>query len=109
MAAGYFDVDGTLVTTNLVHPTLFYMLNQPTPLHSFMKLAVGLAKAPWMLLAEAQDRRIFNEVLFTSFEGMSEDRLVSLAEEAFDKVIKPALFKGAKDLVKVSRDKGHDV
>jgi len=27
-----FDVDGTLVTTNLVHPTVFYMLNQPTPL-----------------------------------------------------------------------------
>jgi hypothetical protein len=26
MAASYFDVDGTLVTTNLVHPTLFYML-----------------------------------------------------------------------------------
>jgi hypothetical protein len=34
MPASYFDVDGTLVTTNLVHPTLFYMLNQPTPLHS---------------------------------------------------------------------------
>src|SRR3954470_24646303 len=108
MAASYFDVDGTLVTTNLVHPTLFYMMNQPTPLHSLGKLARGLAKAPWMALAEAQDRRIFNEVLFTSFEGTSEDRLLSLAEEAFDKVIKPNLYKNAADLVKVSRDKGHD-
>jgi len=24
MAASYFDVDGTLVSTNLVHPTLFW-------------------------------------------------------------------------------------
>lgn len=109
MAASYFDVDGTLVSTNLVHPTLFYMLNQPTPLHSLAALARGLAKAPWMALAESRDRRLFNEVLFTSFGGMSEDRLLSLAGEAFDKVIKPNLFKGAKDLVKVSRDKGHDV
>ncbi len=109
MAAAYFDVDGTLVTTNLVHPTLFYMMNQPTPFHSLAKIARGLMKAPWMVLAEAQDRRVFNEVLFTSFEGTSEDRLLCLAEEAFDTIIKPALYKGAKDLVKMSRDKGHDV
>jgi HAD superfamily hydrolase (TIGR01490 family) len=109
MAASYFDVDGTLVTTNLVHPTLFYMMNQPTPLHSLATLARGLARAPWMALAEKRDRRLFNEILFTSFGGMSEDRLLSLAGEAFDKVIKPNLYKGAKDLVKLSRDKGHDV
>jgi hypothetical protein len=75
MAASYFDVDGTLVTTNLVHPTLFYMLNQPTPLHSFAKLGRALVKSPWMALAEARDRRMFNELLFSSYEGVSEDRL----------------------------------
>lgn len=109
MAASYFDVDGTLVTTNLVHPTLFYMLNQPTPLHSMGKVLRGVARAPWLALAEAQDRRIFNEMLFMAYEGTSEDRLLSLADEAFDRVIKPNLYKGARDLVKSCRDKGHDV
>jgi len=109
MAASYFDVDGTLVTTNLVHPTLFYLLNQPTPLHSFVKLGRALAKAPWMAMAEARDRRLFNELLFTSYEGVSEDRLVALAGETFDKVMKPKLYPGAKDLVQTSLDKGHDV
>src|SRR6185436_16146962 len=99
MAASYFDVDGTLVTTNLVHPTVFYLLNQPTPLHSLAKLGRALAKAPWMALAEVRDRRLFNELLFSSFEGVSEDRLLSLAEEAFDTVVKPNLYPGAKDLV----------
>lgn len=109
MAASYFDVDGTLVTTNLVHPTLFYMLNQPTPLHSFAKLGRALVKAPWMVVAETRDRRIFNELLFTSFEGVSEDRLLLLAEEAFDKIIKPAIYPGARDLIRTSLDKGHEV
>jgi len=109
MAASYFDVDGTLVTTNLVHPTFFYLLNQPTPLHSVAKLGRALFKAPWMALAETRDRRLFNELLFTSYEGLSEDRLLSLAEEAFETVMKPKLYPGAKDLVQVSRDKGHDV
>ncbi len=109
MAASYFDVDGTLVKTNLVHPTVFYMLNQPTPLHSLVKLGRALAKAPWMALAEVQDRRLFNELLFSSFEGVSEDRLLALAEETFDTVIKPNIYPGAKDLVQTSLDKGHDV
>ncbi|EYF06560.1 Phosphoserine phosphatase [Chondromyces apiculatus DSM 436] len=109
MPASYFDVDGTLITTNLVHPTLFYMLNQPTPLHSVAKLGRALVKAPWMVLAETRDRRLFNEMLFTSFEGVSEDRLVCLAEETFDKVMKPAILPKARDLVQCSLDKGHDV
>ena len=109
MAASYFDVDGTLVSTNLVHPTLFYLLNQATPLHSAMKLGKAVAKAPWMVLAEMRDRRLFNEMLFSAYEGVSEDRLLSLAEEAFDTVIKPRIYPAAKDFVKASRDKGQDV
>lgn len=109
MPASYFDVDGTLITTNLVHPTLFYMLNQPTPMHSVAKLGRAIVKAPWMVLAEMRDRRIFNELLFTSFEGVSEDRLVCLAEETFEKVMKPAIYPKARDLVRCSLDKGHEV
>ncbi|WP_434044138.1 MULTISPECIES: HAD family hydrolase [Sorangium] len=109
MPASYFDVDGTLVTTNLVHPTVFYMLNQPTPMHSLAKLGRALVKAPWMAMAELQDRRLFNELLFSSFDGVSEDRLMALAEEAFAKVLKPAIYGKARDLVKCSLDKGHDV
>ncbi|HEY4122834.1 MAG TPA: HAD-IB family hydrolase, partial [Byssovorax sp.] len=75
MPASYFDVDGTLVTTNLVHPTMFYLVNQPTPLHSAMKLGRALVNAPRMALAELLDRRLFNELLFASYEGSSEDRL----------------------------------
>ena len=109
MAASYLDVDGTLVTTNLVHPTLFYLQNQPTPLHSLAKMGRALLKAPWMALAEMKDRRLFNEMLFSSFEGVSEDRLLLLAEETFEKVMKPKLYPGARDLVQTSLDKGHEV
>jgi HAD superfamily hydrolase (TIGR01490 family) len=109
MAASYFDVDGTLVSTNLVHPTLFYLVNQATPLHSAMKLGKALTKAPWMALAELRDRRLFNEILFSAYEGMSEDRLLSLGEEAFDRIIKPRIYPAAKDFVRASLDKGQDV
>ncbi|MFO0679129.1 MAG: HAD family phosphatase [Polyangiaceae bacterium] len=109
MAASYFDVDGTLVRTNLVHPTVFYLLNQQSPVQSVAKVARALFGAPRMALAEMQDRRVFNELLFSSYEGTSKDRLHGLADEAFDKVIKPALFPSAKALVSRCRKEGQDV
>ena len=106
MPASYFDVDGTLVTTNLLHPTFFYLLNQQTPVQSAHKLARALWNAPRMALAEMRDRREFNELLFASYEGISEDRLRLLADEAFDKVLRPSLFAGAKELVHRCREQG---
>ncbi|MCS6901321.1 MAG: HAD-IB family hydrolase [Myxococcales bacterium] len=109
MPASYFDVDGTLVKTNLIHPTLFYMVNQATPLQSLGRLMRGLVNAPAMALAELKDRRTFNEILYSLYEGISEDRLLLLAEEAFEKVLKKALYPKARDLVQRCRDEGHDV
>ncbi len=109
VAASYFDVDGTLVRTNLVHPTLYYLLHQRTPFRSFQKLARAALKSPQMVWAEMQDRRLFNEMLFSAYEGISQDRLHVLADDAFESVLKRALYPAARDLVARCRDEGHDV
>jgi len=109
VAACYFDIDGTLVATNLVQPTLFYLANQGTPLQSAMRLGRALLGAPRMAVAELFDRRTFNELLFSTYAGMSEDRLELLGEEAFEKVLLPSLYDSAHGLVEKSLSAGHDV
>jgi HAD superfamily hydrolase (TIGR01490 family) len=109
LPASYFDVDGTLVSTNLVHPTLFYLMNQATPVSTLRKLGRAFLRAPSLVVAELVDRRMFNEMLFASYEGMSEDRLLLLAEEAFEKVIRPSLYRSGKDLIEKSRAAGHEI
>lgn len=109
MAASYFDVDGTLVAGNLIDPTLFYLMNQATPLKTLQRLVRGLAKAPAMALAELLDRRTFNELLYSTYEGMTEDRLFLLADEVFETRILPFLYPAAVDLVQKSRDAGHEI
>jgi len=109
MAASYFDVDGTLVRTNLVHPTVYFMLNQQTPIHSLRRLGRALLRAPAMAIAESRDRRTFNEMIFASYEGMSEDRYLELSREAYAAVMKPHIYAGARDLVRRCRDLGHRV
>jgi HAD superfamily hydrolase (TIGR01490 family) len=109
VTASYFDVDGTLVSTNLVHPTLFYLLNQGTPVQTALRVGRALLKAPAMALSELADRRMFNELLYSSYAGMSEDRLVLLADEVFEKVIRPSIFPAARDLVARNVERGHAV
>ena len=109
MAASYFDVDGTLVSSNLIHPTLYYMLNHQTPLRSLQKLGTALLRAPAMALAELRDRRTFNELLFASYEGFSEDRLIELSYETYEQVMKPKLYAGSRSLVQHSLKLGHVV
>ncbi|HXS17801.1 MAG TPA: HAD-IB family hydrolase, partial [Polyangiaceae bacterium] len=69
MAASYFDVDGTLVKTNLVQPTLYYLRNQGTPLKTLRHVGRALIKAPAMAWAELRDRRTFNELLYSAYAG----------------------------------------
>ncbi len=109
VSASFFDVDGTLLHTNLLHPTLFYLTNQPNPLRSLRALARAVVGGPRMALAEMVDRRRFNELLFANYEGISRDRLLTLADEAFQSVMKSALYPGARDLIQRSRTEGHEV
>jgi HAD superfamily hydrolase (TIGR01490 family) len=109
MAACYFDVDGTLVKTNLVHPTLYYLLHQANPQQSLGKLVGAFLRAPRLLAAELRDRRLFNEELYALYKGTSEDRLLTLADEAYKQVLEPAIYKGARELVSTCKDKGHEV
>jgi HAD superfamily hydrolase (TIGR01490 family) len=109
MVASYFDVDGTLVRTNLVHPLVFYMSNQANPLRSLGRLAKAAVQAPAWLASENVDRGTFNELLFRGYAGMTEDRLLELADEAFDSVIRPNLFKEALSLVDRAKKAGHRV
>lgn len=109
MAACYFDVDGTLVRTNLIQPTLYYLRNQGTPVQTALQLGKALFRAPRMARAELLDRRLFNELLYSAYAGMSEDRLVVLADEVFNNVLRPSFFPAAKSLVEKSKAAGHDL
>jgi HAD superfamily hydrolase (TIGR01490 family) len=109
VAASYFDVDGTLVKTNLVHPTLYYLRNQGTPMKTARHLGRALLKAPAMIAAELRDRRMFNELLYSAYAGVSEDRMEVLSGEVFEDVLKPNLFPYARDLIAQSKRAGQKV
>jgi len=105
-AAAFYDLDGTLIRTNLVHTFAFYARNDQGILRSLGRTAATLAGIPLFIGADLYSRKVFNDLFFKWYRGQSEDRLRFLAGELFEEVIQPAIYPGARELVEKSRSLG---
>jgi HAD superfamily hydrolase (TIGR01490 family) len=105
-AAAFYDLEGTLVSTNLVHTLAFYAKRQQGLWQTAKKSVGTLAKLPLFGLADLYSRNVFNEVFFKSYEGLSYDRLRFFSDELFEEVLKPAIFPGTVDLIAAGKKIG---
>jgi HAD superfamily hydrolase (TIGR01490 family) len=105
-AAAFYDLEGTLVSTNLVHTLGFYAKNQQGLFRTFKKSASTLLSIPIFAATDQYSRKVFNDLFFKRYKGESEDRLRFFAEELFEGVLKPAIFPGAFELIEKSRSLG---
>lgn len=105
--AAFYDVDGTLIKTNVVHAFAFYSLNTGSLVGSATKFAKTIAGIPFFWALDKYSRKAFNDVFYLMYKGLSEDRLLMLSEELFEKVIQPSIYPGAIDLIQKSRAAGN--
>lgn len=104
--AAFYDVDGTLIKTNIVHVFAWYARNQPRPTTSIWSTLKTVASIPAFLVADQLSRKLFNEIFYGYYKGQSEDRLVLLAEELFEEVIKDSIYPRAYALIEEGRRAG---
>ena len=105
-AAAFYDLEGTLMSTNLVHTLGFYARRQQGLWKTIKKSAGTVAKLPMFGITDLYSRNVFNEYFFRSYEGESQDRLRYFSEELFEDVLKPAIFPGTRDLIAQSKKIG---
>ena len=104
--AAFYDLEGTLVSTNLVHTLGFYARNQRTLARSFAKSAATLLSVPLFAVSDQYSRRVFNDLFFKRYKGETEDRMRFFADDLFRNVLKPAVLPGAFELIEKSRSLG---
>ena len=104
--AAFYDLEGTLVSTNLVHTLGFYARRQSTLGKSLKMTTATLLSLPVFAVTDQYSRKVFNDLYFKRYKGQSEDRLRYFAQELFDEVIKPAVFPGSYELIEKSRSLG---
>lgn len=105
-AAAFYDLEGTLVSTNLVHTLAFYSRRQQGFFNTVKKSVATLAKLPAFGITDLYSRNVFNEYFFRSYEGESEDRLRYFSDELFEEVLKPAIYNGTFELIRTSKKIG---
>ncbi|HXV60193.1 MAG TPA: HAD-IB family hydrolase [Vicinamibacteria bacterium] len=105
-AAAFYDLDGTLIRTNLVHAFAFYARNDQGILRSVAQTAKTVLGIPVFAAADVYSRKVFNDIFFKWYKGQSEDRLRFLAQDLFDQVIRPGIYPGALELLAKSREMG---
>ena len=98
-AAAFYDLEGTLVSTNLVHTLGFYAKRQQGLWQTAKKSVGTLAKLPFFGITDLYSRNVFNEVFFRSYEGFSQDRLRYFSDELFEEVLEPAIYDGTPELI----------
>ena len=105
-AAAFYDLDGTLLSTNLVHTFGFYARNDQGILRSMRRTAATLLGIPLFLAADLYSRKVFNDLFFKWYRNQSEDRLRFLAQDLFEQVIEPSIYPGTRELLEKSRSLG---
>jgi HAD superfamily hydrolase (TIGR01490 family) len=105
-SAAFYDVDGTLIKTNIVHAFAFYARRHASLAKSAAQTIQTAASIPIFWAADKLSRKWFNEIFYRSYAGWSDDRLVELSEELFEDVIKPNIYPRAKALIDESRRAG---
>ncbi|HEY7725533.1 MAG TPA: HAD-IB family hydrolase [Anaeromyxobacteraceae bacterium] len=104
--AAFFDVDGTLVRTNIVHAFAYYAMNQGSIFGTAWHTAKTALSAPLLWAIDKANRKAFNEFFYSFYAGQTEDRLLTLAEDLFEEVLRPGVHPGTPRLLEETRRAG---
>jgi HAD superfamily hydrolase (TIGR01490 family) len=100
----FYDLDGTLVSSNVVDQYLWYAKRS-----SWLRVARALLRAPSWILVERKSRLLFNEMFFREYAGLSEPFLRGQAQQMADAVLTPALYPQARAKLDADRAAGYEL
>src|SRR5262245_30508259 len=105
--AAFYDLDGTLLSCNLVSMQAYYARNDRSILKSAYQFAKVVVRVPKYVYLDLYSRSRFNISSFRAYKGMHRDRLVGLSDDLFEVTLKPSVFPRAQALINTTRDLGY--
>lgn len=107
--AAFFDVDGTLLKSNIVEYLAFFQ-RQLMPSWRWRLWMVGvLARAPLYLALDHVSRMVFCRFFYRGYRGMAATTLDEAAPRLFDEIIRPRLYAQALQQIDWHRAQGHAI
>jgi HAD superfamily hydrolase (TIGR01490 family) len=105
--AAFYDLDGTLLSANLVNMYAYYARNDRNLVKSVYQLGKVALSVPLLFGLDLYSRSLFNVFSFRAYRGMHRDRLVGLADDLFEVTLKPSIFPQAKSIIDCTHRLGY--
>lgn len=104
--AVFFDVDGTLLKSTIVH---YYIWMRSVKVPFFLKqiwLAGFLPKIAYYLILDRVSRTRFNQVFYRNYRGMNAAETKALSTEMFEAYLRPKIFSEAVSEIQKHKQQG---
>ena len=108
-AAAFFDVDGTLVRTTIVHYYAYFRRSGMSGWTRRLWSTAFLGRCLVYLILDKIDRSWFNRVFYRNYGGMSAGDVRGQVESCFQTILHPNLYPAACARVELHRREGLDV
>jgi HAD superfamily hydrolase (TIGR01490 family) len=109
VVAGFFDVDGTLGSTNIVLAYLAFRYHRTSRLRRLAFFSLFLPKVPFYAVLDTISRERFCEVFYRSYASVSQSDLELWATEAGRRFWDERLFPDALRQIDDHRAQGHRI
>ncbi len=105
----FFDVDGTLIRSTIVHYYVYFRRRQLSGLRRELWYGAFLLKCVYFLVLDKIDRSRFNVAFYRSYRGLPATAIEAWAEDCHGSVIKPRQYEQVKACVEEHRRAGRQV
>ena len=105
-SVAFFDVDGTLLKSTIVHYYIWMRSAvMPFPL-KYLWLIAFLPKTVYYLILDGISRTRFNRVFYRNYRGMAVAEVKALSAEMFETSVRPKIFAEAVSQIQEHKDQG---
>jgi HAD superfamily hydrolase (TIGR01490 family) len=105
--AAFYDLDGTLLSCNLVNMHAYYARNDRSIVKSAYQFTKVVLSVPLYFGLDLYSRAKFNTFSFRAYRGMHRDRLIGLSDDLFEVTLKRSIFPQAQTLITTTRELGY--
>jgi alcohol-forming fatty acyl-CoA reductase len=107
--AAFFDVDGTLTRTTIIHPLIWYQRDRLSAWQQIVRSAGLILQAPIYWLIDRRSRGQFNIVFYRRYAGLDAEDLRDWHRRTFARNLQRAIFPDALACVRAHQQQGHRI
>ena len=107
--AAFFDVDGTVTRTSIIHPLIWYQRDCLSLLRNLLHATGLVLQAPRYVFVDRRSRSQFQCLFYRRYGGLKAAELRAWHRETFAHNLQRAIFPDALECIRKHQEQGHRI